>query len=331
MMASCQGHLLSRELTQQLYRRTAGDAKLQWDSSRLCVPSSGPLHPYTLLHNVEKSIGNVSSTDLRQAIMQLQFYCQRQVYLSGGAEGQIIWMQNSVPDVPKACSTRGAKFSKSLRKCVEGAELESYCDAILNRPFDRQCEIIEPDQYHNSSNDVQGQGSIMLFKPRVKMETVTLASLGREEEILRSLLGDEESKDFDSFDERRLTASIRLNDLLNSVNVSCGRVPSWESVVDYGSLISNMIQADDDEEAAHNARVTVLLQEAQQEQGTPNYESASRSLLKMGIRPSRHSTKLLLERGHDGLLALGKREADYSRWILVDRQILDAARRNRFT
>lgn len=192
-------------------------------------------------------------------------------------------------------------------------------------------QILESDSYLSSVSDVH-DGTVLLFKPRVKMEAITLPSVGREEEYEEILLRcDPDLHSFlEGYDKSRLKESSRVNELLDRIYINLSsRVPSWESVVDYSPLVGNMIKADDDEEAAHDLRITQILKEAQPHQNQDKWESASASLLKMGIRPSRQSARVLLEKGSDGLLALGKREADFARWILVDEHILKAARQSR--
>lgn len=331
------GHQLSSNCARQLYASTAGDEGVQWTTSRLCTPASGPLHPATMLASVDKSRGAAKgvSLDLRHAIMQLQFLCLSEEW--DDEQGKASF------------DTQGM-----LREQIEKAEHRSYGDATFSQPFERACEVskewscllssktltltplssdptqvLEPDEYANSGNDVQGQGSVLLYKPKVKMEAIILPSVSAEERYLEALGPCSSKLDcMVQFDLERQRASSRVDELLTALFVHpSSRVPSWESVIDYSPLIGNMIQADDQDEAAHQARMTQLLKEAQ----NGSIDTAGSSLLKMGIRPSRHATRLLLQRGSDGLLAVSRREADFSRWILVDKHLFEAARESRLS
>ena len=328
-MASKHGVQLSTSHAHQLYASTSGDAGTQWETSRLAVPASGPLHPSTMLASVDKhkGRGDAPALDLRQAVMQLQFasVLSENGELSGGQADSAI---------------------RGMRAAIESAERRSFVDAVFCAPFERSSEVreeltslhmrspltctpdqvLEPDEYASCIDDVQGQGTILLFKPRLRMEAIALPTQRAEEQYREALVSHcAPSDELARFDEERQRASHRLDALLKALFVNpSSRVPSWESVVDYGPMIGNMIQADDEDEAAHQARLTLLL-EAQ----TGSLDTASSSLLKMGIRPSRTTTRLLLQRGSDGLIALGKRESDFSRWILIDSFLIQQARNSR--
>ncbi|UZJ55337.1 hypothetical protein CBS101457_004657 [Exobasidium rhododendri] len=334
-MALCQGHLLSPDPLEQLYNTTRGSPRSRWDVSRLIIPSDGPLHPSTVLTSVDKkSRCGESSPDLRQAIMQLQFYCQREPSHSKDKQQRKLWMRDTLDDTLKP-GEKSTEVDLSIRDMIVTAERRSFCDAYLNSPFDRACEILEPDGYASSHDDVQGQGTVLLFKARVRLEALVHPSMGPEWDYQEALLSKTDSinSTLVDMDKKRIQESARIDALLTSIFINpTSKVPSWESVVDYAPMVGNMIFADDEEEAAYNARIDFILQEAQQEQVDGDWSWKSASLLqKIGIRPSRHSTRLLLEKGSDGLLALGKREADFHRWILVDEEKLEAARQNRLT
>jgi hypothetical protein len=334
--------------------------ELRWDASRLSIPASGPLHSSTIFTSVDKMCrGAGPSFDFRQAIMQLQFLCQRTCGESRNNIGQTSWLRDSVDDAlgKEAAITQS---HVSLRAAKSAAERRSFCDANLNRPFDRACEvsvlsctigalpcqqltplslrlqILEPDGYASTHDDVVVQGTVLLFKPRVRLEAIVQPIVGREHEYREALLGRSDqvasTLEEEGLDVKRLQESSRVDVMLRSLFVNpSSRMPCWEGVVDYAPMIGNMIQADDEEEAAHNGRLTSILQEARDHHHQNGWESegASSLLETMGIRPSRHSTRLLLERGSNGLLALGKREADFQRWICLDREIYEAARQRR--
>lgn len=148
-MGLCHGHMLSGDSLTRLYDGTKGDADLQWGLSRLSVPGSGPIHPSTLLTGVDKSQGRDSSLDLRQAVMQLQYLCQRRLE-NMTKEEQARFVLNTLDDGLEGDQESQDKMKHkphTLREATIFGERRSYCDAYLSRPFDRACEVSHSNIY----------------------------------------------------------------------------------------------------------------------------------------------------------------------------------------
>lgn len=196
---------------------------------------------------------------------------------------------------------------------------------------------MEPDEYESDNiNNVQVQGAIILPKARVKLEVTTLASLSREDEFIQALLGIEDEFFFDRhlYDRLRHRESSRIDTLMRRLcpgDFYLNLSPHC-SVIETAPMIGNMVEVDDDEQATYQTRLTQVLGDIQQnlsENGKEGLDSASKSLLQIGIRPSRHTLRILLERGGDGSLALSKREIAPCRWIQLDNDMLSDIRHNR--
>lgn len=165
------------------------------------------------------------------------------------------------------------------------------------------------------------------------MEVTQLAMYGREEAYHHALLGRHDSAREADYDQRRWRESLRVTQLMDSLMLSeWFRMPSWISVVEFAPIVANMMQIDDDEQATYHARLSKTLNEIQDNfnaNGRQSLDSASNSLLQMGIRPSRHTMRILLERNGDGSLALSRTEIAPPRWFELDRDVLKAVRETR--
>lgn len=284
--------------------------------------------------------------DLRQSIMQLHFSCHDERYSQKDELTADLRRTNGAgpPETPR------------MRSLITQAEHRSFADAHLTRPHDRAVEMLEADQYQPSADDVQhGPGSVLLSKPLPAGDAQVLPMYGREEDFQQALMNDgsllldrsiDGADDKDNEDsiayERRAGCSRQIDALLTALMVpSTSRIPRLEAVLDYAPLVRNMVRMDDAEEAAHEARIQAAILEVQAAgsrvdmgddvQATSAYQRASASLAKLGIRPSRHTTKMLLQRGGNGLLELTRRETDFCRWLLLDVALLDAVRCSRLS
>lgn len=174
-----------------------------------------------------------------------------------------------------------------------------------------------------------------LYKPRPRGDQVALPEYGREHEY-RAALGNvpsgERARDTSHYQRRRLETSSAIDTVLAKLSIiPQSRIPSSEAVSDYAPLIYRMVHIDDDEEAAHRAHFDQVLEEARKLRAGPStdeaaWTAASAGLARMGIRPSRQSSRLLLQRDDEGQLQLGLRESDFSRWLLLDDEMLSHAR-----
>ena len=115
------------------YHSTRGEQEEEDTASKWTVPSSGPMNFGSSLVSVDKMQGIRSSSDLRQAIMQLQYLCHE------NSRGQSAAGNGDIADPPSEAG------STHLRTAIEKAERRSICDAILTRPFQRAIEVsIQP-------------------------------------------------------------------------------------------------------------------------------------------------------------------------------------------
>lgn len=169
------------------------------------------------------------------------------------------------------------------------------------------------------------------------METSTLAEYGREEEYQSALIGEGAlHPPIKSHTRKRVEYSALLLNLMKKLHVSAHhQVPSLAIVTDYAPIVDNMIKVDDVEQQAYQTHLLQAVQEVNSNRQSPNEDdtdslkTARFSLLQMGIRPSRQSTRMLLERGSDGLLALARKESAPCRWITLEEDLLDKIRQNR--
>lgn len=127
MMASSDGHHLPNGLEQRLYQSTIGEQTAQDNLLQWTLPTSGPVNHGTSLSSVDKATGTKSSLDLRQAIMQLQYFCKGDLTDGSAFESSSL-------------ATR-SRQSGHLRTAIDDAELRSFCDAVLIRPFERASEV----------------------------------------------------------------------------------------------------------------------------------------------------------------------------------------------
>lgn len=196
-------------------------------------------------------------------------------------------------------------------------------------------QILEPDEYESDNiNNVQVQGPTILPKARVKMEVTTLASSSREEDFIEALLGNDDISLFDhgTYNQLRFMESERIINLMKRLSPGDFNLSLSHSLIETAPVIGNMVKVDDDEQATHQTRLSQALGEIHQnlrENGKDGLDFASKSLMQMGIRPSRHVLRILLERGGDGTLALSKREVAPYRWIQLDDNILQDIRDHR--
>lgn len=138
-MAACQGHFWQRKPIQNLYRSTTGDTKEQWKTSQFTIPASGPLKLESSLVSMDKVKSIGSSPDLRQAIMQLQFLCQRESRGKGPEEGEEI-QRGTIHDLTLT-EAKCKRLDSSLREQIGRLERRSFCDAYLEQPFERASEV----------------------------------------------------------------------------------------------------------------------------------------------------------------------------------------------
>lgn len=138
LIAACQGHLLQRGPVQDLYRSTTGIAKDQCKTSQFTIPASGPLHLESSLTSLDKEQSTESSPDLRQAIMQLQYLCQRGSRKNSGE----VFQTDTIDDVTPA-KTESKTSRDSFKEEIRRTERRSYCDALLEQPFERASEVRE--------------------------------------------------------------------------------------------------------------------------------------------------------------------------------------------
>jgi hypothetical protein len=165
------------------------------------------------------------------------------------------------------------------------------------------------------------------------MEVTELAMYGREEAYHHALLDHQDLLSELDYDQCRWDESQRVEKLMDSLMLSeWFRMPPWVPVVDFAPLVANMMQVDDDEQETYQARLSKTLNDIQDNfnaSGKQSLDSASNSLMQMGIRPSRHTMRILLERNGDGSLALSRTEIAPPRWFELDRDVMQAARDSR--
>lgn len=304
-LAKRKGHQFSIHLIEQFCRECCLRFELQQKQRELCQSSDGLLHPNTCLEQ---------RVDLRQTIMQLQFSCSKM------AQERNEYADHCEHETPNI------RFSDIIAR----SEAYSFADSHLKQPFQRAIETLEPDQYEGTPNDTQLTSSwFQIHKPFPPTDEVALPLHGKEEDYYSYLTQGSPpgcaNEHGNYFDERRLQCSRDIDSILSRLLVPPNsRVPSLEAVCDYAPVIRSIIRVDDAEEEAHEARINSTICQIETADG---YDAASDSLVKLGIRVSRNTTKLLLQQGSDGLLQLARREMDFSRWLLLDSHLLHAARR----
>jgi hypothetical protein len=285
------------------------------------------VQPHSTLHaNTVLGYSLEDRCDLRQSLMQLQFLC--------ALPNQVKTLyQDTVQDAELKCS---------LLKPIQAAECRSAGDVISTRSHARSAEALEPDQYGSSSDDVQLPATA-LRKNTPNGNEIALADYGREGEFADALMlpqcgTDQELGSRISYHQRRLQISKAIDGLCDELEMPLQlRPPSVaEATWDYMGVIHKMVKFDDAEESAHKFHVAQLLDEARKVQqasvtesngiGGSTMATAAASLARIGIRPSRQSSRLLLQRDENGILQLGRKEADFFRYISLADDLLAEAR-----
>lgn len=289
----------------------------------------GPVNPRMQLNAIDKLSDHESlaALDLRQAINQLQFECQR--------SSDSTALSNTHPAKAAAPSYR--------RLMPQQLENRSFFDASIEAPFDRASELMEPDRYLPfATHDELQLPNEMVALPKMKPRPVWAAfpSFAREGEY-RFFLSPWNS-DEEELLLGRLTTSRKVDEVLGCRDLCLA--PSWSAflgsdhcITDYTSYLCRIVAIDDTAQAQHAAKLARAQEEAlkrrqalfeeasavsggnQRQLDEEALRSASFSLAKIGIRSTRGSTQMILSGSSDG-------PGDFVRLLDLDKPILERIR-----
>ncbi|KAK0544478.1 hypothetical protein OC845_005577 [Tilletia horrida] len=278
LVALQEGHILSPKDTARIYESTTSSLKLEASLWLAGLSSSGLVHASapSSLYGIEKScsVGSaVQALDLRQALLEMQFWCSTPT-VAGGETAK--WYATSLRSADHHAKARGESRPDEVDLATIGKVLDalSYADATLRPPFVDMIETHEPDAYNEriaSATSLRDQllneEAHMLLKQGRKDEEQELADCGVQ---LASELQDACSKlcaetwtsantgsDQQSTFERRVRYTQALSKLVDDqegrsvvTNPSYILMPD-SLVVDYAPYLRAMVQVDDAEAAQH--------------------------------------------------------------------------------
>lgn len=296
LICLCEGYQIDPIKTLVLYMgRIRTDEQLQYNE-QLILPMHGPLA------NLQNDDIAEFKCDLRQAIMQLQYDCE----VMKSSE-HTLWEQN-----PK----------KTLRQSIQFTDLKSFVDSTFAKPFNRAVAELEFEQFAPNPDEVQVAGKAIYHSP-LKGAEICLPMYGRESDYLSILLANEGgwlNLDYSNllyYHQNRAIRSKEIQDVLESQNINLqSRMPSLEGILDYAPFIHKMTLIDDQEEFLVRQSVEAMLKEGIQEEA---------NLIAKGY--SRQKTNLIRKQDFMGLLNLTIREMNFMRWLLLDNEQIERARR----
>lgn len=297
LISLCEGHQMDESKAAKLYCDTTRSEEQSHYNEQLVLPMHGPL--------MNTQTGDIAELkfDLRQAIMQLQFDCNQ--------------IKSSQP------SLRKRFHEQTLRQLISFTDLESFVDSTFTKPFDRMVAELEFEQFAPSSDEVQLVGKSIYHSPSKGAE-VCLPMYGREADYISILSAGADPKFKVQYSDLincrhqlRVWRSKEIDDILESQNINMqSSMPSLEGVLDYAPFIHKMVSIDDQKEFFLQRSVEAMLQEGEQEEAT---------LIANGH--NRQRINLIRKQDRIGLFNLAVRETNFMRWLFLDDQQLQQARR----
>lgn len=340
LLCAQEGYFVERADIEKVYKATQGDPDTRMAVSQLTLTSGGRdgglMKADAQLNAIDKCLGEESLTahDLRQAVNQLQFECQRA----------------SKQELPTVTHTLGEDArSQARRMTPRQLENRSFFDAFIEAPHDRASELLEPDRYwpFAAHDELQLPNEmVVLPKATPNPKWTALPSFSREDDYRAYLLPLGDSGVEEQLLRERLATSRKIERVLGCRYLCFS--PSWSaflgsdhSITDYISALCRTAAIDDEAHKQHLAEVAraqqealarrqALLEEAgihlldgnqrqQQQLDEEELRSASFSLAKIGIRSTRGSTQMILSGSSEG-------PGEFVRLLDVDATTLESIR-----